>query len=355
MQDKIEKINVHYVKIPLKEKFVISQNSRAFHESLILEIITKSGVKGYGEAAASKYVMNETIDGAINFAKNALEQTVGENVFNRNNIMNLLKGMNAPYCIMNAVNSAIIDINGKILEVPACQLFGAEAKDIKTSATVSIGSLKDTVKSAEQRLKEGFKALKIKVGVNLNKDIRRIKEVRSISDDFELYVDANQGYSVNDAMYFAEKTEQYNIEFIEQPVPAKDLSALRKVKLFSPIPIMADEAVKTPADAANVILMDAVDYINIKLTKAGGIDEAIKIAHIAEAAYKDTMLGCMLGTPVLLAASYTAFNAASSVTFADLDGFLTLSESPIEGGAYLENGFLKIHDGNGLAIKGINL
>ncbi len=355
MQDNIEKIEVHYVKIPLKEAFVISRNSREFYEGVIIELITKSGVRGFGEAVPSKYVMNETVGGAMSFAKNELEQIKGKNIFSRNEIMDLLKDMESPHCIMNAVDSALIDIAGKILKVPAYKIFGADKKDIKTSATVSIGNIYDTVKSAEMWLKYGFKALKMKIGLNLEEDIRRIKDVRSISDDFDLYVDANQGYSVDDAIRFAEETDQYDVEFIEQPVSAENLSALRKVKLYSPVPIMADESVKTPEDAINIILMDAVDYINIKLTKAGGIDEALKIAHIAEAAHKGTMVGCMLGTPLLLAASYTVFNTANSIMFADLDGFLTFKDNPVEGGAYLENGFLKIYDGNGLAVKGINL
>ena len=354
MQGKIEGVKTHYIKIPLTEKFVISQNSRAFLESTIIEIHAE-GMTGFGEAVPSKYVMNETIEGTLQFAKTLEELIKGKSIFKRNEITKILKGAHAPHCIMNAVNSALIDLTGKLLNVPAYVLFGGENRPIKTSATLSIGTEEETLKSAEHLLKTGFKALKVKVGLNVEEDIKRIKALRHLSDDFDIYTDANQGYDAEEAVRFANAVKDCGVLFVEQPVKAYDIASLKYVKHNSPVPVMADEAAKTPQDAENIIMADAADYINIKLTKAGGIDEAIKIAHITESAYKKAMVGCMLGTPLLIAASFTVFNSTESTVFADLDGFLTLSENPIVGGTYLKDGFLHIYPGNGLAVEKLNL
>ncbi len=351
----IEKINAYCIKIPLTEVFKISQNSRPFHQSVIIEVKTKNGITGFGEAVPSKYVMNETIEQTYEFAQKYLSSLYGMDALNRNLVTEKLLAMHSPFAIITAMNSALTDILGKFLNVPACKILGGNCSPIETSATISIGIASESVKSAEKLLNKGFRALKIKVGLSVKTDIARVRAIRKLDKTVHIYTDANQGYTANEAIEFANSLTPFEVSFIEQPVKADDILSLKKVKENSPVPIMADESVKSPFDAFNVATSDAVNYINIKLTKAGGIDNALKIAHISESAHIKNMLGCMLGSNILLSASFTTFNASSNFAFADLDGFLTFSKLPAEGGVYLKNGKLHSYGGTGLGIEKLNL
>ena len=351
----IEKINVYCIKIPLTEIFKISQNSRPFHQSIIIEVKTKNGITGFGEAVPSKYVMNETIEQTYAFSQKYLSILYGMDALNRNTVSEKLLSIHAPFCVLAAINSALIDVLGKLLNIPVCKLLGGNCNPVETSATISIGSLPESVKSAEKLLSEGFRALKIKVGLSVKADIERICAIRKLDKTVHIYTDANQGYTAGEAIEFANSIAPFNVSFIEQPVKAGDILSLKKVKEESPVPIMADESVKSPFDAFNVSAIGAANYINIKLTKAGGIDNTLKIAHISESAHIKNMLGCMLGSNILLSASFATFNASSNFTFADLDGFLTFSKLPATGGVYLKNGKLHSYGGAGLGIEKLNL
>ncbi len=352
MQDRIIDVKIYRVKVPLREIFKIATGSRVDYEGIIIEINTEKGFTGFGEAVPVPYVLKETVPQVSDFLKEFSAFLMGKNPLERGSILRKLNTVSAPHSAKTAVDMALFDIEGKIAGMPVYQIFGEDSERILTSGTISIGSKEETLKSAEDLLKKGFKALKMKVGLNLREDIERVKLVRSIATEEKLYLDANQGYTPDEAIEFAKNVAEFGISFIEQPVSADDISSLKTVKDNSPIPIMADESVKTVSDALTLLRADAVDYINVKLTKAGSITEGLRIADLTHLFGKKVMLGCMVGSPLLIAGSFSLYKAGQ-FDFADLDGFLTFYESPVYGGAYLENGFLKISSGNGFSVTGV--
>ena len=136
------------------------------------------------------------------------------------------------------------------------------------------------------------------------------------------------------------------IEFIEQPMPAAMLEETRWLRDRVDIPIVADEAVKTAADIPK--LAEAYDGINIKLMKAGGIQEAMRMIHLAKAMKMKIMLGCMIESSIAIAA---AAHLTPLVDWADLDGNLLLREDPFSG-VGVENGKLILSDKPGLGVTG---
>jgi L-alanine-DL-glutamate epimerase-like enolase superfamily enzyme len=133
------------------------------------------------------------------------------------------------------------------------------------------------------------------------------------------------------------KLEKFNIQFVEQPTEAKNISGLTRIKKTSPIPIMADESVHSPADTLHLIKANAVDMINIKLMKTGGIFNARKIAEIAEAANVPCMIGCMGESAIGITAAVHFAAATKNVQYADLDCDLLLADKlVIKGGAELK-------------------
>ena len=353
MQDRIDAVNVYYAEVPLKETFAIATGKRDAYRGLIIEVKTKSGITGYGEAVPVPYVLGETIQGVSTFLLEFREFLLGKNPFLRLEILKKMEQISAPHSAKLAVSMALWDVLGKHANLPLADLLGAKGKPIFTSATISIGSEKHTIESAEKLINAGFKALKMKVGLDLEKDEKRVKEVRALSSAVKIYLDANQGYSKEEAVKFANAVKKYRISFIEQPVKANDILALRYVKERSPVPIMADETVKSSKDALTILRADAADFINVKMTKAGSIEESLKLVNLAHTFNRKAMLGCMLSSPLLISAAFSVFNAGG-FDFADLDGFLTFDGSPVAGGAYLKNGRLFVSKGNGLAVSGLN-
>jgi L-alanine-DL-glutamate epimerase-like enolase superfamily enzyme len=194
-------------------------------------------------------------------------------------------------------------------------------------------------KDAVKAVKHGFKALKVKVGINPKEDAERIRLIReAVGDKTAIRIDANQGWTVSQALDVLEKLEKYNVQFVEQPIQAGDVHALAKVRKNSPIPVMADESVHSPIDALHLIKEDAVDLINIKLMKSGGIHNATKIAAIAEAANVPCMIGCMGESSIGITAAVHFAAATKNVQHADLDCDILLADKLVtEGGAELKN------------------
>ena len=163
-----------------------------------------------------------------------------------------------------------------------------------------------------------------------------------------LRLDANQGYTVPQALYALRRMEKLDIQFCEQPVVRTDISGLRQVREASPIAIMADESLFSPVDAIRLVKEEACDYFNIKLMKCGGIANAVKISTIGEAANIRCMLGCNSETRLGLTAAGHVLGAQSNIFYADLDAFLALGIDPIAGGMTVKNGTATLPETPGL-------
>ena len=144
-----------------------------------------------------------------------------------------------------------------------------------------------------------------------------------------------------------------DIEFVEQPVAQHDLTGLKYVTDNVSIPVMADESVQGPADALTIMQMRAADLVNIKLMKAGGLYNALKIASAAEVYGVECMLGCMLEAKVSVNAAIHLACAKQVITKIDLDGPVLCTEDPILGGAVFHEKDITVSDEPGLGIKGI--
>jgi L-alanine-DL-glutamate epimerase-like enolase superfamily enzyme len=188
------------------------------------------------------------------------------------------------------------------------------------------------------------------VGLDIEDDIRRVAAVRdAVGPKVQLRVDANQGYSVEQAVRFCEAMKTIDVVLVEQPVKAEDYAGLKKVKERSPVSIMADECVKDVADAKRVIRDRAVDLINIKLMKSAGIHDAITINKLAAEAGIGTMVGCMGEIQLSIAAGLHFVLSSDNVKYADLDSHFNIIGDPSSGLEFTD-GRLRAPDAPGLGI-----
>jgi o-succinylbenzoate synthase len=349
----INDLKIHQVNIPLNTPFKISDSTQTDYNGIILELITDDGLTGFGEAAPSSRVTGETPDSVVN----ALETIVKPKIIDQpaleiEKIMDELEqAIPRQPSACCAIDIALHDLKGQATGLPIKNILGGYRNQIPISFTVVIGTVEESLKSAQQYIDQGAKVLKVKMGVDPEEDIKRVAALRdSFGFGIKITADANQGYTVKQAIRTLSAMECYDIEFVEQPVAADDVIGLQEVHKAVDIPIMADECAQSVHDVMELIRLDAVDMINIKLQKCGGLRNAVKICNITESGGKPCQIGCMIETGVGITAGTHLALAHKNIKYADLDGHLFLTKDIISGHQITKDGVNTISGESGLGV-----
>ncbi|MCR3759666.1 dipeptide epimerase [Clostridium felsineum] len=355
----IKDIVIGHLSVPLKKPFKTAVRSVNSVDDVIVKIVTDTGSVGFGSAASTALVTGDTtesIKGAIeNYIKKSI---VGMDIENLEAIfIKLDNSIVGNTSAKAAVDIALYDLYGQIYKAPLYKLLGGFRKKLKTDITISVNSPEEMARDSIEAIKLGYKTLKIKVGKDSRLDMDRMRAIRkAVGYEVNLRIDANQGWQPKEAIRTLNELyeEGLRVELVEQPVKAWDLEGLKLVTDNVSIPVMADESVFSPKDAAKVMEMRAADLINIKLMKTGGIHNALKVCSLAEVYGMECMLGCMLEGKVSVTAAVHLAAAKSVITKIDLDGPILCSRDDVLGGASYDNSNIALTEGYGLGIKGIN-
>jgi len=231
--------------------------------------------------------------------------------------------------------------------MPLHRMLGGFRNRIQTSITIGIAPVKETVQLARDRARRGFRIIKVKGGLDPDEDVRRVRAIRKALPHLTLRLDADQGYTVRQALDVA-RALMGKLEMLEQPTPATDLDGLRQVTRHSPVPVLADESVTGPASALEIATRRAADGMSIKLVTCGGLRCARQVDTIARAAKMTTMVSCV-NEPALLTAAGLCFALSSpNVRYGDLDGHFDLVGDPTVPGFLVQEGWLVATDSPGL-------
>jgi L-alanine-DL-glutamate epimerase-like enolase superfamily enzyme len=343
---------VHEMK--LIEPYIIAYETVHTCSNLFLIAETDSGMRGFGCAAPDLEVTGETADSVMEIYNFHIEPALrGADPFRYARILEDLRSSLVRHPSALAMTDMLLyDLVAKSASVPLYKYLGGYRTSIPTSITISIIPLDDTLRKAKELRKNGFFIFKIKGGLNVEEDVEKIMRLRELlGDDIEIRFDANQGYTLEDAIQFVEQTRSAGVELIEQPTPREMVELLGKVVKSVHIPVMADESLMNVSDAMSLTRNDLTDLINIKLMKVGGINEAIRINSIARAAGVEAMVGCMDESALAIAAGLHFALARPNITYADLDGHLDLVGDPAAGAVILENGILRTTEKPGLGFE----
>ena len=330
-------MKLHWEPITLDLKTTFRVAHGAFEQRFNVLVYLDDGV---GEAAAVPYY-GETQDGIIDYLNSVPD--LGDNPFDMDSVLSKRPpGSRAARC---AIDEALHDLWGKKLGQPLYKLFGLNPNTLpQTSFTIG---LDEPEVMAEQAQDSKYPILKIKLGSG--KDEKIVSSIRKVSAA-RLRVDANAGWSREEAMRIIPRLVQYGLEFIEQPLAVEDVEGyfwlkekLRAQKIV--IPIFADETAKTSHDVAR--LAGAIDGVVVKTMKSEGIREALRMIHTARAHDMQIMVSCMIESSV---GATAAAHLAPLCDHVDLDGPLLIKNDTYRGLTY-DGAKITLPDGPGLGLE----
>ncbi|MFW5739207.1 MAG: mandelate racemase/muconate lactonizing enzyme family protein [Myxococcota bacterium] len=340
---KITHVEVWKRTFRLRTGYAVAYGNFDTAENVFVRIHSSRGKSGLGCAAPDPQVTGETADDVETvLRREAIPRIVGRDPLRLAlRMQQLARPLAAFPSARAAVDMALHDHLGIVADLPLYKLLGGYRHKMKTSVTVGILPLEQTVSAAKGLCEQGFRALKLKGGLDADADAARVLAVRrAVGARIELRFDANQGYSADQAVAFVERTRDAKVSLIEQPTPADQLDLLGRVTRRVPIPVMADESLVTLRDAFRLARRGLVDMVNVKLMKVGGIAEALAVNAVARAADVQVMVGCMDEATVSIAAGLHFALSRPNVTFADLDGHLDLVDDPTSGAVLVKDGVL---------------
>jgi L-Ala-D/L-Glu epimerase len=335
-------VNVELKRLELRHTWTTTMSSSTYRDTVNLRY-TRDGITGYGEGAPIIRYKEVPAE-----AKQAIESNLdaiaaGDPQTFDPFLADIRKRLgDHQRAAMAAVDIAVIDWICKKLNIPVYGLFGLDPAAAPVT-TFSIGI--DTPEITRQKTLEAadYPVLKVKVG--LKTDEETISAVRSVTKK-PLRVDANEGWTdKEEAIRKINWLETQGVEYIEQPMPAHMFEETKYVRSKVHLPIFADEACTSAAEIPK--LHEAYDGINVKLDKSGGILEAYRWIKMARALDMKVMLGCMISSSCSCTA---AAHLSPLVDYADLDGFLLISNDPFTG-VKVDKGKLILPTGPGLGLK----
>lgn len=333
-------LTAHTLDLTLTTPFRISRSVQTRAHNVQTRI-DADGVEGVGEAAPSSFYgeRRETVFMALTDFAEQIDTDPG---FIEDIVTAMDRRIHANAAAKASVDMALYDLLGKRLGAPVYQLLGLNPERTPlTSFTIGIDEPAEMARKAAEAAKI-YPILKIKVGTG--HDLAIVRAIREATDA-TLRVDANAAWTPKEAIRVIRELEPYGIEFVEQPLPPADLDGLRFVREHVMLPIIADESCVTESDIPQ--LVGAVDGINIKLMKCGGIHHALRMIHTARAHHLKVMLGCMIESSLAITA---AAHISPLVDYADLDGHLLISDDPYEG-VRVEQGKLILPERAGLGVR----
>jgi L-alanine-DL-glutamate epimerase-like enolase superfamily enzyme len=348
---KITETEIYKLTIKM-EPFVIATEVSYYTQNIFIRIHTDEGITGMGECSAFPMLVGETQNTCFEVAKDFARLSVGKDPLDITGRMQELHDYIAfNSTIKSAWDMALHDIAAKHAGLPLYKFLGGRKKTIQTDLTIGIGSPDTMQQTAREFVADGVKIIKVKLGKKGEVDVERIRLIReAVGPEIKLRIDANQGWNFEEAVATLQALEQYDIQYCEQPIRRHLDPLLPALRKLSPIRIMADESVFDHYDAIRLIEADAVDYINIKLAKSGGLLEAKMIADEAGKRGIACMMGGMLESRLGLTAKVHFAMANDNIIFYDLDTcLLGQLEDPVVGGARYNNYFLEITDEPGIA------
>lgn len=354
---KITKVEAIPFGIPI-EKFADAYAEFNKSNAVLVKIYADDGTIGLGEACAFEpEFYGETLESIyFSIQKYIAPKIIGQDPLNINNVLSIVDTTLAKStCAKEGIELALFDLAGKLLKVPVYTLLGGCFRDkIPVACEIGIDEPNIMVEKAKELLRMGVKTIKIKCSQNIEESIKRVKAIyEAVGDKVALRLDPNTHWDVYGTVKAIKKLMEFNcnIQYLEQPIPSWDINGMSRIRKLIDVPLMADEGIWTPQDVIELNEHEAVDIVNIKISKTGGLIMAKKIEAISEAMGLPCVVGTELDPAISLVAKIHLAASMKNLPFAcEYTELYYLKESLLKPKIEIEDGYVKVPKGIGFGV-----
>jgi L-alanine-DL-glutamate epimerase-like enolase superfamily enzyme len=364
---RIERLSARPLSVPLREPFVIASGRVDATRAVEVEARVRwRGVTaiGLGEAACLPPVTREDQGDVLREVERAAALLVDRPLQAGGEALEeALAGTFPGSPVTRAgVETALLDAMARIEGVPLRVLLAAlvggdragVTATLETDVTIAIATPERMAELAREWVARGFRALKIKVGKDVDDDVRALEAIARAAPGARLRVDANAGYTARQAIAVAQACESLGlggaIECWEQPCAADDLEGMREVATAVRAPVIADESVKGLDDFARLVEQRYAGGVNLKLAKLGSVLACVRMGFAAKAARLEVMTGGMVETRLGMTAAAHVACAIGGVEYVDLDTAWLLAGDPYDGGYEADGPYYTMPNSVGLGV-----
>lgn len=321
---------------------------------VLIKITTDDGLVGYGEAVERPTIYGETQNSIVTIVQEWLSsKMIGLDPFDLEKVWDGLDKIFDNNTAKGAIDIALYDLLGKKLNLPIHKLLGSwDGEKVKVACLLPFASPEKTVAYAlERKERQGIQAFKIKVGKDLNRDLKTLIALReALGDEAILYVDANQAWTPYQAIKAMRAMEPYGLAWVEEPIKRGDYASKLRVANQIGVPLLLDESATTPEEVWQQIRMGMNCLINIKPTRTG-FTNSRKIMHLAEAANIPCLVGTARETGLGTAAGIQFATSFKNILLAEVADSEIYEHSLLENSFQIKNGYAYVPSGPGLGVR----
>ena len=348
----IRQIEAIPVVVPLLHPIKWARGEIKNIDNVIVVVTLSDGTQGIADAPPRPTIYGETQQSITTIIKDHFAPKLkGVNVFDLTGVWSVFDQYAGNPAAKSAIDMAIFDAQAKHLEISCAQLLGGTPKALPVNRRLMLGSNKAMLAEAEQMIKRyGFKAWKVKCGIDKKRDIALLRALRKlVGDDHEITIDCNQGYSSQDLLEPAPFFEAVNVALIEEPIPARDGAGKRFCAERTRVPISGDDSCMTPDDVLHELKLGAIRAVVIKCARTG-YTRSRQVLALAQSFYTpahngtqaDMQIGCVAAAH--FASTYTTPHAHEFSSFIDAKDHVA-NEDPV-----IKNGNLLLPVGPGIGM-----
>jgi muconate cycloisomerase len=361
----IATIETFPVQLPTLRSFAVSGGSvtTAGRPSIrvLVKLTASNGQHGWGEATPIPSWTYETLESLLTTIDGYLAPAaLGIKLWDTDALARAFdRAINRGFSIgmplaKAAVDVALHDCLGRSLGVPVTSLLGGRRREtIELGWIISSESRDAARQSIDEGRDRGYRAFKVKIGLHgEHEDVASVAFVReAIGDDAFLWVDANQGYTVDVALRVDRAIADLGVAAFEQPLPANDIDGLRRLRDRARVPVALDESLRHPTDLANFVKLGAVDVAIAKVQRSGGLTLSRRLCQYAADSGVRLMGSGLTESDVGLAASLHLFAAFGIDTPVDLNGRQFIESPYARATVAVANGVAQVPAAPGLGVE----
>lgn len=356
--------SIHALRIPFVESFSHRAAERSHSDSIVVRVVDENGIAGYGEGVPRTFVTGESAEFAIeHLATTLLPSVMGLELptltaaADLARVSTLITAL-APASVRSdnssraALELALIDCALRGQGFAAADVLGARGRSVRYSGVIGGGSFESAATQARQMKLIGLRDVKVKVGYA--DDERRVGAIREIlGDDVSIRLDANGAWTLPEAVSALTALAAFHIALVEEPLARSSVNELSRLRQTTDVPLMVDESLVTEADADALLTSGAIDFVNVRVSKCGGLGPSLALARRAAANGIGVLVGAHVGETAILSAAGRLVAAAAPDTafvegsFGSLLLVEDISTNPVRFG---RAGVANVLGGGGLGV-----